>query len=93
MSMAIVNGIQLSYQMVGEGPLVLLIMGSGSPGRAWRTYQVPALVQAGFRVVTLDNRGIAPSEESADGITIDDMVADSAALLEYWANPRMPWVT
>ncbi|MEU4342102.1 alpha/beta hydrolase [Nocardia sp. NPDC023852] len=87
MSIAIVNGIRLSYHMAGEGPLVLLIMGSGSPGRAWRTYQVPALVQAGFRVATLDNRGIAPSEESADGITIDDLVADSAALIEYLGTP------
>ncbi|WP_406229320.1 alpha/beta fold hydrolase [Nocardia sp. NBC_01009] len=87
MSIAIVNGIRLSHHVVGEGPLVLLIMGSGSPGRVWRTYQVPALVAAGFRVATVDNRGIAPSEEGADGITLDDLVADSAALIEYLGAP------
>ncbi|MFD0361383.1 alpha/beta fold hydrolase [Nocardia sp. GCM10030253] len=87
MSIAILNGIRLSYHVIGEGPLVLLIMGSGSPGRVWRTHQVPALVQAGFRVATVDNRGIAPSEESAEGITLDDLVADSAALIEYLGAP------
>ncbi|WP_227983863.1 alpha/beta fold hydrolase [Nocardia spumae] len=87
MSIALVNGIRLSYQESGTGPLVLLISGSGSPGRVWRTYQVPALVGAGFRVVTFDNRGIAPSEESADGITLEDLVADTAALIEYLGAP------
>ncbi|MFQ6394452.1 alpha/beta fold hydrolase [Nocardia sp. KC 131] len=87
MSTAILNGIRLSYTVTGEGPLVLLIMGSGSPGRVWKTYQVPALVRAGFRVATVDNRGIAPSEEGADGIAIADLVADSAALIEHLGAP------
>ena len=63
MPIATLNGIRLNYDVTGEGPLVLLIMGTGSPGRVWRTYQVPALVKAGFRVATVDNRGIAPSDE------------------------------
>ncbi len=87
MSIALVNGIRLSYQESGAGPLVLLISGSGNPGRVWHTYQVPALVRAGFRVVTFDNRGIAPSDESAGGITLEDLVADSAALIEHLGAP------
>ncbi|WP_442790711.1 alpha/beta fold hydrolase [Nocardia sp. NBC_01329] len=87
MSTALINGIQLNYQEAGTGPLVLLIMGRGNPGRVWRTYQVPALVSAGFRVVTFDNRGIAATEQSSDKITLDDLVADSAALIEYLGTP------
>ena len=83
MAIATVNGIRLSYDVVGEGPLVLLIMGTGSPGRVWRTYQVPALVKAGFRVVTMDNRGISPSEECAGGMSIDDLVGDAAGLIGH----------
>ncbi|MCU1646162.1 MAG: alpha/beta hydrolase [Nocardia sp.] len=83
MPIATLNGIRLSYEVTGTGPLVLLIMGTGSPGRVWRTYQVPALVKAGFRVATFDNRGIAPSDESAAGIRIEDLVADTAALIEH----------
>ncbi|MEU0540094.1 alpha/beta hydrolase [Nocardia sp. NPDC005978] len=93
MPLATVNGISLNYQVKGDrtrgtdvkgaGPLVVMIMGTGSPGRVWELHQVPALVAAGYRVCTFDNRGIAPSYEAADGMTIDDLVRDTAALIEF----------
>ncbi|WP_207841142.1 alpha/beta fold hydrolase [Williamsia soli] len=78
-----VNGITISYEDSGEGPLVVMVMGTGSPGRVWKANQQPALVKAGYRVVTFDNRGIAPSSECPAGFTIADMVADTAALIEH----------
>lgn len=86
MPTATVNGISLNYQVKGAGPLVVLIMGTGSPGRVWDLHQVPALVKAGYRVCFFDNRGIAPSSESVHGITIDDLVADTAGLIELVRN-------
>ncbi len=93
MPLATVNGISLNYQIKGDrskgtdvkggGPLVVLIMGTGSPGRVWELHQVPALVAAGYRVCTFDNRGIAPSYEAAGGMTIEEMVADTAGLIEF----------
>jgi pimeloyl-ACP methyl ester carboxylesterase len=83
MPIDVVNGIKLSYRIFGEGPLVVLVMGSGSPGRVWEMYQVPALVKAGFTAVTFENRGIAPTDECAGGFTIDDMVRDTAALIQH----------
>lgn len=80
---ASVNGISLSYEDAGHGPLVVMVMGTGSPGRVWKAHQQPALVRAGYRVVTFDNRGIAPSSECAGGFTLDDMVADTAGLIEH----------
>lgn len=77
------NGIQLSYQVTGSGALVVLVMGTGSPGRVWQLHQVPELVAAGYRVATVDNRGIPPSDECASGMTIDDLVGDTAALIEH----------
>ncbi|CAM4500803.1 alpha/beta hydrolase [Nocardia ninae] len=92
MPLATVNGISLNYQVKGDrargtdvkgsGPLVVMIMGTGSPGRVWELHQVPALVAAGYRVCTFDNRGIAPSFEAASGMTIDQLVADTAGLIE-----------
>ncbi|MFM9376648.1 alpha/beta fold hydrolase [Gordonia sp. VNK21] len=81
------NSITLSYTDAGSGPLVVMIMGTGSPGRVWHAHQQPALLAAGYRVVTFDNRGIAPSSESADGFTMADMVADTAALIEHLGGP------
>lgn len=93
MPLATVNGISLNYQVKGDrskgtdvkgsAPLVVMIMGTGSGGRVWELHQVPALVAAGYRVCTFDNRGIAPSFESPAGITIEDLVRDTAALIEF----------
>lgn len=93
MPLATVNGISLNYQVKGNrakgtdvkgsAPLVVMIMGTGSPGRVWELHQVPALVAAGYRVCTFDNRGIAPSYEAAAGMTIEDLVRDTAALIEF----------
>jgi len=82
MSVVELNGIRLSYQVTGSGELVVLVMGTGSSGRVWQLHQVPALVEAGYRVATVDNRGIPPSDECASGMTIDDLVGDTAALIE-----------
>lgn len=86
---AMLNGITLSYTDVGTGPLVVMVMGTGSPGRVWHAHQQPALVKAGYRVVTFDNRGIAPSSECVDGFTLSDMVADTAALIEHLGGPAL----
>ncbi|MFD4639186.1 alpha/beta fold hydrolase [Lentzea sp. NPDC058436] len=87
MALVQLNGIDLNVQTEGSGDLVVLVMGTGSPGRVWRTYQVPALVKAGYRVAYFDNRGIRPSSECAGGFTIDDMVADTAALITHLGGP------
>ena len=77
-----VNGIKLNYDDSGSGPPVLLVMGTGSRGRAWHLHQLPALTTAGYRVITFDNRGIPPSDVCADGFTIDDLVGDVVGLID-----------
>ncbi|WOC13500.1 alpha/beta fold hydrolase [Gordonia sp. MP11Mi] len=81
--------VALSCTEAGSGPLVVMVMGTGSPGRVWHAHQQPALVKAGFRVVTLDNRGIAPSSECGAGFTLADMVADTAAVIEHFGGPAL----
>ncbi|HEX7308987.1 alpha/beta fold hydrolase [Lentzea sp.] len=83
MALVPLNGIELNVQTEGSGDLVVLVMGTGSPGRVWRTYQVPALVGAGYRVAYFDNRGVRPSSECAGGFTIGDMAADTAAVISH----------
>ncbi len=81
MLMTTENGIRLSYHDHGDGPPVLLLTGTGAPSSVWDLHQVPALRAAGFRVITMDNRGIQPSDDGAAGFTIDDLVTDVAALI------------
>ncbi|MFJ6084471.1 alpha/beta fold hydrolase [Streptomyces sp. NPDC092369] len=83
MPMAHVNGVDLWFDDHGRGEPVVMVPGTGTPGRVWRAHQVPALRQAGLRVITVDNRGSGLTAAGAAGFTLDDMVADVAALIEH----------
>ncbi|MCP2330668.1 alpha/beta fold hydrolase [Actinoalloteichus caeruleus] len=83
MSTADINGIRVQYEDVGDGEPVVLVMGSGSTGRAWHLHQVPALVSAGYRVITFDNRGSSASTRDLVGFTVEDLVADTVGLIEH----------
>jgi pimeloyl-ACP methyl ester carboxylesterase len=80
MPLAAVNGVKISYQDTGSGPPVVLVMGTAATGRVWQLHQVPALVDAGYRVITFDNRGISGEDTE---FSIDDLVADTAGLIEH----------
>lgn len=73
----------MSYEVAGDGDLVVMVMGTGSPGRVWQVHQVPALVAAGLRVATFDSRGVGASPLGEQAVTIDDLVGDVASLIEH----------
>jgi pimeloyl-ACP methyl ester carboxylesterase len=73
--------INLAYDDNGTGEPVLFIAGRGGLGRTWHLNQVPAFLNAGYRVITFDNRGVGATA-AADGFTTETMVADTAALIE-----------
>ncbi|MEU7874945.1 alpha/beta hydrolase [Dactylosporangium sp. NPDC049140] len=76
------NGIRLAFERHGQGERVLFIMGSSAGGRAWTLYQTPAVVAAGYQAVTFDHRGIPPSDAPPGRYTLEEMVADTAGLIE-----------
>ena len=69
----------LEYDDRGSGEPVLFIAGRGGAGRTWHLFQVPAMLKAGYRIITFDISVIG-STENDEGFTIDTMVAD--ALIE-----------
>jgi len=73
--------VNLAYEDRGSGDPVLFIAGRGGAGRTWHLHQVPAFLAAGYRAITFDNRGIGATEQ-ADGFGVEQMVADTAALIE-----------
>lgn len=52
-----VNKIELEYKVQGSGDPVLLVCGTSQQAVTWDIYTVPALVKAGYQVITFDNRG------------------------------------
>ncbi|GAA2539983.1 alpha/beta fold hydrolase [Winogradskya consettensis] len=76
-----VGDVTLTYEESGRGAPVLLLAGTGASGRSWWLHQVPALVAAGHRVITPDNRGTGGSGPAGPGLTIADLVTDTANLI------------
>jgi non-heme chloroperoxidase len=72
--------IALHYQDVGAGQPVVLIHGWPLSGRAWEA-QVPALVDAGYRVISYDRRGFGESSQPYYGYDYDTFAADLHALM------------
>jgi pimeloyl-ACP methyl ester carboxylesterase len=60
-----VNGIELNLLEAGEGPLVVLCHGFPELAWSWRK-QIPALAEAGYRVIAPDMRGFGKSSVPAD---------------------------
>jgi pimeloyl-ACP methyl ester carboxylesterase len=76
------NPIELNYQDQGTGTPVVLIHGWPLSGRSWEN-QVPALVEAGYRVITYDRRGFGDSSQPWGGYDYDTFAADLNELLEH----------
>jgi 3-oxoadipate enol-lactonase len=82
MSTADVNRISINYRLEGEGPeTVVLVNGLADDLDSWG-YQTPALVEAGFRVLTFDNRGVGESDKPAGPYTTTLFAQDTKALVD-----------
>lgn len=76
------NGITLEYTDTGgTGRPVVLIHGWPLSGASW-SEQVPALTDAGYRVVTYDRRGFGDSDKPGEGYDYDTFAADLKGLLD-----------
>ncbi len=80
---AVLGEVTLNYTVTGEGDPLLLICGCGQPAVAWHLQIVPDLVNAGYQVITYDNRGMAPSSSPPAPYSVEGMAADALALLDH----------
>jgi non-heme chloroperoxidase len=73
--------IRIYYEDHGAGAPVVLIHGYLADGQSWEK-QEPALITAGYRVITYDRRGGGGSSRPAAGYDYDTLAGDLNALLE-----------
>ena len=78
------NGITLEVTVEGEGDAVLLLHGWPDSARLWRR-QIPALVDAGYRVVAPDLRGFGDSDkpEGVENYFVLNATEDLKGLLDH----------
>jgi pimeloyl-ACP methyl ester carboxylesterase len=90
MGTAHINGMDFDYDDVGpgDGPVVLLLHGFPQDRTSWRLL-TPGLVEAGYRVIALDQRGYSPG--ARPGATSDyrlaPLVSDVVGLLDVLEVP------
>jgi non-heme chloroperoxidase len=75
------GSIDLYYEDLGSGSPVILIHGYPLNGHSWEK-QVPALLGAGYRVITYDRRGFGASSQPSSGYDYDTFTADLNTLIE-----------
>ncbi|MCW1098271.1 MULTISPECIES: alpha/beta fold hydrolase [Streptomyces] len=73
--------IELHYEDKGTGQPVVLIHGYPLDGNSWEG-QVPALLDAGHRVITYDRRGFGKSSQPSTGYDYDTFAADLNTVME-----------
>jgi non-heme chloroperoxidase len=72
--------IKIHYEDIGAGKPIVLIHGFPLSGRSWEK-QVPALLQAGYRVITYDRRGFGDSSQPSFGYDYDTFAQDLHMLI------------
>ncbi len=78
-----VNGLSFTVTDVGEGEPVVLLHGFPDSRHVWR-YQIPALLDAGYRVIAPDLRGFGESSrpEGVENYTIDKLAVDVVGIMD-----------
>jgi 3-oxoadipate enol-lactonase len=87
------GGRRLYYDLIGpeDGPVVCITHSLASDGGSWAE-EVPALLQAGFRVLRLDMRGHGGSDPVAGDYTMKALADDVAAVLDGLSIPRVHYI-
>jgi 3-oxoadipate enol-lactonase len=82
MPIAHVNGINLNYQLEGEGDeTIVLVNGLADDLETW-VLQMEDLLGAGYRVLRFDNRGVGHSSAPAGPYTTELFAKDTKALVD-----------
>lgn len=74
----------------GRGEPVLMLHGFPDSARLWR-HQIPALVDAGYRVIAPDQRGFGASDKPQEvtAYALPEVLGDALALLDHFGLERV----
>lgn len=75
------DGARIWYAAYGSGPPVILLHGGLGHSGNWG-YQVPALVESGYRAVVIDSRGHGRSTRDARPFTYELLASDVLAVMD-----------
>lgn len=79
---------RIAYDVTGSGPLVVAVPGMGDLRSTYR-HLAPALVEAGFRVATMDLRGHGESDATFTAYDDPGAASDVIGLIEQLGGPAL----
>ena len=83
-----IGGNTIAYDVIGDGPLVVLAHGIGDSRHSYR-FIAPALAAAGYRVANVDIRGCGDSSLGWDGYSRTDIAGDLVAVTRRLGGPAV----
>lgn len=83
-----IDGNTIAYDVIGQGPLVVLAHGIGDSRHSYR-YLAPALADEGYRVASIDIRGCGESSLGWQGYSRTDIAGDMIALVRRLGGPAV----
>ncbi len=75
-----VDGAEISFEVHGDGPPMLLISGTACDGAFWKPHQVPEFSRD-HSVIIFDQRGIGQTVTRSDDYSTTRLAADAAELI------------
>jgi pimeloyl-ACP methyl ester carboxylesterase len=83
MQVTLGTGIRVAYNLDGDaGAPVLVMLGGPHSAELMRGFVGPLFTRAGVRLLTVEYRGVPPSDVPPGDYTVDELAADVASLLE-----------
>lgn len=82
-------GCRMHYEVAGAGPPVVFIQGTGVHGAGWAPQTT--VLQAEFRCLSFDHRGMGASQPTGARVTIEQLAQDTLALMDAqgWASAHV----
>ncbi len=81
-----VGELELNYEVEGQGPPVLMLMGLGGDLQGWALLR--AELARLYRLVLLDNRDAGGSDEARGAYTLADMATDALGVMDHLGIER-----
>lgn len=88
------DGTRIAYELVGEGPPLVLFHGSLRSRQLWRVYGYVDALCSDHQLILIDARGHGESEKptTSDAYAMERLVGDVVAVLDACDVPRAPYL-